>query len=182
MVVEKDVDCFGLLWDPNLVPCNSRCAVAKECKEKCQLEIKKIGQPAFEKKQRSLILANEEELRQEKLISQQESRISGEPSQIVSEIINFCTSMGLKSVPRDSYVTFKHNNRSLFMISRVKSKRVEGLIRFVNVKEYAQFPREVIGSVSTEPKGGYFHTTVTDLDELKVTLSNYIKIFKEPNV
>lgn len=179
-MVEKDMDCYGLLWDPNLVPCKSRCAIAKECREKCQQEIKNIGKPAFEKKQRSIIMANEEELRQEKLISKQEAKINAEPSEIVSEIMNFCTSMGLKSVPRDSYVTFKHNNRSLFMISRVKSKRIEGLIRFVNVKEYAQFPKEVIGSVSTEPKGGYFHTTVTDMNELKVTLANYIKIFKEP--
>ncbi len=178
MTIEKNVDCYGWMYNERLVPCRDRCAVRNECKALCKSRMTAIGPKKFEQRQKSIILANEEELRQDALMNKYVATDS--QSSLVLEVIEFCNSMGLKGINRDSYITFKHNGRTLFKISRVKSTKVYGLIRFVNVKEYKEFPAEVIAGVSDKPcQSGYYFSIVETMDELKTLLANYIKIFKE---
>lgn len=178
-MTEKKLDCFGWLFDENLIACRDRCEVNTECQAQCKKNLSAAGPEKYEQKQKSLIMATEAEHREEQNAAQVVAVEA--QSALVTEIAEFCNSMGLKGIHRSGYIAFKHYAKTLFKISRVKSKKVYGLIKFVNIREYKQFPKEIIAGVSLKPcDSGYHFSIVETVSELKLLLANYIEIFKEP--
>jgi hypothetical protein len=177
--LKTELDCFGVLYEPKLVPCRDKCAVRFLCAEKCKKRLQEVGQEQFEQEKRSVIMAQEQEVRKSELEkAEKRSTVDPEVSPLISEVIALFTSMGLKTVKNRGYVAFKIENRSIFTINKMKAKKLDNIIKCIFTKNREEFPKEILPYLTEEKLGGYYCLTATTIKELEEVSKQYLEIFK----
>lgn len=157
--MEKENDCFGLLYDQLLTPCRDICEVRSKCRQEVQ---KNIRQSVFSAtKETPKIEAS--------------AYLKPPISKTVSQIIEICESMGLRTHFKRYYIAIKDSKgRGMLYCSRLQATRFNGTVRFVRLGKRESFPPEIRQSVSHEKCCGHYYFTGNNLEEFERVLKIYI--------
>lgn len=151
-------DCFGLYYDPLLTPCRDYCLVRKKCQAVVADRMK----------------ASAHELNTELASRHVTSDLQPEISPLISEVMAHCESLGMRSHFKRYYLVFKdQKRRSLLHCSRLQTKKLHGVIRFVRLKEREEFPESIRQWVSHEKCCGQHYFCGHTMDELKKCITAY---------
>lgn len=172
--VDQALDCYGLLYEPALVPCRDKCELRFQCKEALQTRLAAVGQAELERQQRGVILANEAATRG---AAQQDAdrRHAMEPvvSPLVSEVMTELGKLGMRPVIRRGYVALKMDNRNVFVITKCMAKRLPALVKCI----YHQTPSQMgslAAHVSTETYDNSHAIMVHTVPELVAVVARYL--------
>jgi len=143
-----------------------------------------MGESEFEGRQKEIINANKLEfvkpVKKSRKVARRKYISTSRLSELVQEIAAFCTSIGLTTVSKKEYLGFKYRGRSVLRITRTKSEEVRGLVRFVFANDLDDFPQRIVDRISVETTAGgkpIFNSADSDINDLKETISNYVKEF-----
>ncbi len=177
--LQDELDCYGWLHDPYLVPCRDKCAVRFLCKDELKKRLEQMGPEKVKNRQEEIIMANENEVRKE-VVAKEEKKTSVDPqvSPLVSEVIALFGTLGLKTIQRRGYVAFKIDNRNIFSINKMKATKLPDIIKFVFHKNLEDFPKELQPFVSPEKISGFHCVKVETVAELEGVVKQYLEMFK----
>lgn len=169
--IEKDLDCYGLLYEPLISPCNNKCEVRFKCRAELKKRLEKEGAAELKRQQQLVITRNE---RATARSGEERKGLQPKLSTFVSEVIMILEKNGLKPVVRGEYMTFKLAHRSIFTLTRFQAESMDTLLKFVFLKRRRDLPTKLKPYVSERRKGRYFVCLAKDLEDLKNFLREYL--------
>lgn len=179
-MVDKDLDCFGWLYNPSLIPCKQNCAARFLCKDQLKQNMLNSSEDEFKERQRRIIMNNEVQTESTVNTENNEAEVTLEPtfSETVSKVIETLESLGLKPVTKKGYIAFKIEGRNILAINKMKANSVKDLVKFVFHKSPDSFPEETKQYISDKKAGEYHFVKAEDISELKTALTVYLASFK----
>jgi hypothetical protein len=166
------IDCFGYLYDENLVPCREHCQARRECRDALAKNLRQAGTETFERRKHRLL---SESARIAKTVSAPQS-LTPEISETVSRVVDLLGTLGLKPVFKRYYIAFKDaDGRSQLHVSRFRSETLCKLVRFVRPVPREKFPEILRTTVSHEAICGQRYFTGDSLEDLTGTVKAYLE-------
>jgi len=171
-MVEKEVDCFGCLYDETIDLCRKRCAVASECKKEVKKRLTQAGAVKFNDSKKRVLLTNKEQPSKKK----KHKSLEPEISQTVSDILDVCKSYGLSVVYRSGYIAIKDDNRlTLLSCYRFKAEGLYGSVGFVRIRNRNKVSRRLQKYLSRRRQNKSYYFTGKSLAELQKAILIYLK-------
>lgn len=176
--MKNEIDCYGYLYEELLSPCRDRCAIRCQCRRLVEEKLAKFGKEQFENRKNEIVLASQALAKQEPVVSARfhPHTLRPEITQIVSEVIDLCQKLKLKSVQKKYYIVLKdQKNKSMLHVSRLQSYKLTGLVRFVRFTNRCDFPTSIQKWISQEKCCGQHYFVGEDFSDLEMVLRIYLE-------
>ena len=173
--VSKDLDCYGLLYDPFIHPCKDKCAIRFDCKAQLQKIFKEEGEEELKKKQEKVVSANHSA----NLADHNPESVNMTYSPLVLEAIKVCKEAGLKPVQRKAYLALKIGSMTLLSITRFKSETLDKIIKFIHEPNISELPDIVLSKIHPEKIKDFYFAKLNSIEELRELLESYLKCLKK---